>query len=158
MLALLDLKKAFDFINHVLLIIKLKHIRNSGVLRPLLWLYCYLSERTHKVKLNNSCSTVQSISFGVPQGSLITPILFNLFFINDVFRFNSNNIEFYLYADDAAIILSADTDNELQIQVGAFFLSILFGVYIIILLLIQLSSIFCILTCQTLLLILMATS
>ena len=74
-----------------------------------------------KVKFNNSFSTVQSISAGVPQGFLIVPILFNLF-ISDVFQFNTNNIKFYLYADNTAIILSADTDIELQCLVDSFFL------------------------------------
>ena len=73
-----------------------------------------------KRKLDNSFPTVQSISAGVLQGSLIVPILFNLF-INYVFQFNTNNTEFCLYADDT-IILSADTDIELQSLVDAFFL------------------------------------
>ena len=74
-----------------------------------------------KVKLNHSFSTAKSISAGVPQGSLIASTLLN-HFINDIFQFNINNIEFYLYADDIDIILSADTDIELQSLVGAFFL------------------------------------
>ena len=119
-LALLDLKKAFDFINHDLLLIKLKHYGIWGT--PLHWLCSYLSERTQKVKLNN-LSIAQSISAGVPRGSLIVPILFNLF-INDLFQFNTNNIEFYLYADDTSKILSAETDIELQSLVDAFFFEV----------------------------------
>ncbi len=116
--ALLDLKKAFDFINHDLLLMKLKHYGIRGL--PLLWLTNYLMDRTQKVKLNGSFSNVQPISAGVPQGSILGPVLFILF-INDVFQFNSTNCEVYLYADDTAIIFSADTNINLQMHINNFF-------------------------------------
>jgi hypothetical protein len=117
-LALLDLKKAFDFINHNLLIRKLQHYGIRGT--PLLWLMSYLSNRSQKVKANNILSDVQTISAGVPQGSILGPLLF-IIFINDVFQFCSHNIEIYLYADDTALIFSAKNDNELQATVNSFF-------------------------------------
>jgi hypothetical protein len=117
-LALLDLKKAFDFINYDLLISKLKHYGIRGT--PLLWLMSYLTNRSQKVKANNILSDVQTISAGVPQGSILGPLLF-IIFINDVFQFCSFNVEIYLYADDTAIIFSATSDNELQIIVNNFF-------------------------------------
>ena len=63
-LTLLVPKKAFNFINQNLLLIKLKHYAIRGT--PLHWLCSYLSERMQKIKLNNSFFTVQSISAGVP--------------------------------------------------------------------------------------------
>jgi hypothetical protein len=115
---LLDLKKAFDFINHDLLLMKVKHYGIRGL--PLLWLYSYLSNRTQKVKVNDSISNVLPVSAGVPQGSILGPMLFILF-INDVFQFNATNCELYLYADDTAIIFAADNVIELQSCVDCFF-------------------------------------
>ena len=74
-LALLDLKKAFDFINHDLLS-KLKHYGIRGT--PLKWLCNYLSNHTQKCKVNSTQSTLQLITPRVPQGSILGPILFIL--------------------------------------------------------------------------------
>ena len=117
-LALLDLKKAFDLVNHDLLLVKLKHYGIRGA--PLQWISDYLCDRTQKCKVNGTLSNAQPISAGVPQGSIIGPILFILF-INDIFQFNSINIELYLYADDTAIIFSANCDAVLQTVINDFF-------------------------------------
>ena len=116
--ALLDLKKTFDFINHELLFIKLKHYGIRGL--PLFWLSSYLSNRSQSVKVYGCFSKYQSVSAGVPQGSILGPILFDLF-INDLFQFNFPHCEIYLYANDTAIISSADSDSDLQIIVDDFF-------------------------------------
>ncbi len=115
---LLDLKKAFDFINHDLLTVKLKHYGIRGL--PLSWITSYLSHRSQKTKVNGSFSNPHFITAGVPQGSIISPLLFNLF-INDVFQFNSTNCEIYLYADDTAVILTANSEPELQTLANNFF-------------------------------------
>jgi hypothetical protein len=118
-LVLLDLKKAFDFINHDLLINKLKHYGIRGL--PQQWLISYLLNRSQKVKVNCSFSTNRSVSAGVPQGSVLGPLLFNIF-INDTFQFMDSNCEILLYADDTAIIFSSDTEVELQLLVNNFFI------------------------------------
>ena len=118
-LALLDLKKAFDFINHDLLLMKLKHYGVRGT--PLQWLTSYLANRTQKVKANNMYSDVKLISAGVPQGSILDPLLF-IIFVNDVFQFLSHNVQIYLYADDTAIVFTADSDANLQVEIDNFFI------------------------------------
>ena len=92
----MDLSKAFDTINHDLLLAKLKAY---GFSREALTLMCsYLKNRKQKVVINNSASTTKTVIAGVPQGSIDGPILFNLF-INDLVLF----IEYTAlgnYADD----------------------------------------------------------
>jgi hypothetical protein len=117
-LALLDLKKAFDFINHDLLLMKLKHYGIRGI--PLYWITSYLTGRTQMCKVNGSLSKCQPVSAGVPQGSVLGPLLFILF-INDVFQFQLPGVEIFLYADDTAIIFSASDNVLLQDVVDNFF-------------------------------------
>ena len=101
---MLDLKIAFDFINHKLLQTKLVHYSIRGV--PLKWLSDYLSGRTQKKKIKGNFSNLKPISTGCPQGSVLSGLLFNLF-INDIFQLISPNIEIYLYADDIAVLITA---------------------------------------------------
>ena len=77
----LDLKKAFDTVNHDILLQKLEHygIRGSS----LNWFRSYLSDRAQYVFCNNEKSDIKSISCGVPQGSVLGPLLFLLY---SVFR------------------------------------------------------------------------
>ena len=118
MFTLLDLKKACDIINHELLLIKLKHYGIRGL--HLFWLNSYLSNRSQSVKVSDCFSKYQFVSAGVPQSSILGPILFNLF-INDLFQSNFPHCEIHLYADDTAIIFSADSDSDLQIFVDDYF-------------------------------------
>jgi len=118
-IALLDLKKAFDLINHKLLLKKLYHYGIRGL--PLNWLASYLSSRSQKTKVNNKLSDKNLISAGVPQGSILGPLLFILF-VNDVFQLSSIHIDIYLYADDTVIIFRGDDEAMLQSRVDAFFI------------------------------------
>ena len=73
---LTDLSKAFDFIDQTLLIAKLSAFGVSPL--PLKLLYSYLSNRNPRIKINKNFSDRTDIEFGVPQGSILGPIFFNI--------------------------------------------------------------------------------
>ena len=94
----LDLKKAFDTISHIKLLNKLLELGMDGL--TLDWFRSYLTERRQCVKLNNLISNTLPITYGVPQGSILGPILFSVY-INDIS--DIVNCGIVLYADDTVI-------------------------------------------------------
>jgi hypothetical protein len=103
-LTLLDFSKAFDLVNHNLLLEKLYnqfHFSNSAVKL----VQSYISERSQIVFANGKYSQEAFTLTGVPQGSVLGPILFSLF-INDVSQF-INKCSYHLYADDLQIYNSS---------------------------------------------------
>ena len=92
---LIDLQKAFDTINHEILFQKLKHIGLS--LPAIEWVRSYLTNRSTFVEIENQKSTLKDINCGVPQGSILGPLLF-LIYINDMPQ--SVSCDLSLYADD----------------------------------------------------------
>lgn len=116
--ALLDLRKAFDLINHEILLHKLSSL---GIRGPSFkWISNYLTNRSQKTKVNCGLSVSKPALAGVPQGSILGPLLF-IIFINDVFQLGCKGVELYLYADDTAVIFSADTSATLQCIIDDFF-------------------------------------
>ena len=98
---LMDLSKAFDCLPHDILLSKLSAygLKNESVQL----LNSYLSGRKQQVKLNNIVSSWSCIKKGVPQGSILGPLLFNVF-INDIFYFIEHGT-LYNYADDNTLSL-----------------------------------------------------
>ena len=97
----IDLKKAFDTLNHNILIEKLKFYGIRGVASD--WLISYLSNRKQFVNFNNVNSDYQTIKCGIPQGSIIGPILFILY-INDMCN-ACKLFKFIIFADDTNIFI-----------------------------------------------------
>lgn len=93
----LDFSKAFDSVSHVLLLHKLKMYGFNGAL--LNWLRAYLSDRRQRVLIEGSASMWLPVTSGVPQGSILGPLLF-LLYINDMPSVTSSS-ETALFADDA---------------------------------------------------------
>ena len=106
---LMDLSKAFDCVPHDLLIAKL-HAYGFD-LNSLIFFYSYLKRRKQCVKINNFLSNFQVMLSGVPQGSILGPILFDIF-INDLFLW-INKADLYNFADDNTLSSFGDTIPEL---------------------------------------------
>ena len=106
---LMDLSKAFDCVPHDLLIAKMDAYGFD--FDTLVFLYSYLKRRKQSVKINNIFSSFQVLLSGVPQGSILGPILFNLF-INDMFLW-IENAELDNFADDNTISGFANSIPEL---------------------------------------------
>ena len=110
----IDLRNAFHTVDHELLILKL---RNLGFSNSVInWFTSYLSSRTVVISINNSTSRARPVTVGVPQGSILGPLLF-LIFINDLPQCR-NNYKSILYADDTLLYYSAKSTTELEAKIN----------------------------------------
>ena len=106
----LDIRKAFDSVNHEILIEKLGRYGIRGT--PLKLLVSFLQNRYQSVFINGTKSEAKQIKCGVPQGSVLGPLLF-LCFINDLPKVSSF-FNTSLFADDACLISSSTSTTQLQ--------------------------------------------
>ena len=104
----LDFKKAFDTVNHIILLDKLHHYGIRGIVHE--WFTSYLANRPQTTHIDNDhISSKKNSITGVPQGSVLGPLLF-LIYINDIYLC-STKLGFYLFADDTNLLYA---DNDLK--------------------------------------------
>ena len=95
-----DLQKAFDTVNHEILLTKLEHYGIRGVANN--WFCSYLQKRKQIVHLSNTSSNLADINFEIPQGSVLGPLLF-LIYMNDLSQSTKHSTVFH-FADDTNLL------------------------------------------------------
>ncbi|MBV8073763.1 MAG: RNA-directed DNA polymerase, partial [Acidobacteriaceae bacterium] len=116
-LVLLDMSAAFDTVNHGILLDRL--FLNFGIQSSALsFLRSYLSGRTQAVSVDSYLSDVSAITTGVPQGSVLGPLLFSLYTTPLSYLLDSSGLSYHLYADDTQLYISfkaSDATSALNI-------------------------------------------
>ena len=108
-MVLLDLQKAFDTVNHGILLFKLQSMGFN--VNSVKWMCSYLTGREQIVDVNGTVSPPSKITCGVPQGSILGPMLF-LLYVNDMK--SAVGCKLLLYADDSALIVSDNCVNNIE--------------------------------------------
>ena len=106
----LDLAKAFDTVNHNILLRKLTHYGIRGNI--LQWIRNFLSNRQQRVKFYGTKSSLKNITCGVPQGSILGPLLF-LIYINDLSTLSDTTFTI-MFADDTSIFIQGNNIDEME--------------------------------------------
>ena len=110
----IDLKKAFDTVDHNILLNKLNYYGFRGIVND--WFSSYLKNRTQTTQVGQNISNNVEVSCGVPQGSVLGPLLF-LLYVNDMHKC-SDKLKFYLFADDTNILYADKNMKALESTVN----------------------------------------
>ena len=110
MLLLIDFSKAFDMVDHDILLNKLNNYGIRGIAHD--WIKSYLANREQYVHIRGKNSSMEKLEFGVPQGSILGPLLF-VIYINDLPRIQQL-VKFILYADDANIFITGKNMGKIE--------------------------------------------
>ena len=110
----IDIKKAFDTVDHDILLKKMQKYGVSG--NELAWFTSYLQDRRQLCKVNGVSSRIEEIHCGVPQGSCLGPLLF-IVYINDLL-FCLESCQVTMYADDTSISFTAKSANDLNMTLN----------------------------------------
>ena len=108
---LTDLSKAFDCLDHELLIAKLNAYAIS--LTALKLVHNYLSNRKQRTKINSTCCRLLETIFGVPQGSILEPLLLSIFLINQFFIIGDTDIASYV-GDNTPYVIADNIDGVIK--------------------------------------------
>ena len=110
---LIDFRKAFDTVDHKILLDKLQHYGIRGIAYD--WIKDYLNDRRQQVSYNGANTSYKTVNCGVPQGSILGPLLF-IIYINDLSTV-STTLTSVLFADDTTLV---DSDPNLTALVNRF--------------------------------------
>ena len=106
---LFDMRRAYDTVWHNALLSKLTNTNIPTC--AVRWIKSFLEQRAAKVRINSTNSKPRTLHAGVPQGSVLAPLLFDVF-VNDLPTYLPSNVHTFMFADDLAVVVQASSLNE----------------------------------------------